>query len=98
LIPLCINNIVLIVFLESVRKYTPNVAKRCTMQQKDCNAIIGLWTVGSAGENTKGAINNGQSRETGNIGYARHKMRCNVNIWMSTKGNIVQSVHLINNE
>ena len=48
--PLCISNIVLIVFLESVRKYTPNVAERCTMQPKDCNAIIGLWTVGSAGE------------------------------------------------
>lgn len=35
---------------ESVRKYTPNVAERCSMQQKDCNAIIGLWTVGSPGE------------------------------------------------
>ena len=34
-------------------------------------------------ENTEGAINNGQSRETGNIGYTRHRTnKC----WRIPKG------------
>jgi len=30
-------------------------------------------------EDTEGAIKNGQSRETGNIGYTRHKMKTKQN-------------------
>ena len=30
-------------------------------------------------EKTEGAINNGQSRETGNIGYTRHKAKVREN-------------------
>jgi hypothetical protein len=39
--------------------------------------VVVLFCLSSINENTEGAIKNGQSRETGNIGYTRHKVKTN---------------------
>jgi hypothetical protein len=45
-------------------------------------ATLGIQDTGQRLEKTKGAIKNGQSRETGNIGYTRHRTKTN-----KTRGN-----------
>ena len=40
---------------------------------------LGAQDTGQRLEKTKGQINNGQSRDTGNIGYTRHRTRVREN-------------------
>jgi len=42
-------------------------------------ATLGTQDTGQRLEKTKGAIKNGQSRETGNIGYTRHRIKVREN-------------------
>jgi hypothetical protein len=49
------------------------------MDNPETLAILGTQDTEERLEKTKGAIKNGQSRDTGNIGYTRHRTKIREN-------------------
>jgi hypothetical protein len=58
----------------------PNVASFFGLSILDCHfGFLSLCCTGQRLEKPEGAIKNGQSKETGNIGYTRHRTKVREN-------------------